>query len=392
METPTPSLWQRALEVRILGIPLAGIIDAAPDFALAYAFLRGVMNPVSMGVAGVQWLGVVMMMEFIAVHSTVFVGSMVYVDAPRATRLKWALGFSLFYSLFVLGMSAGFHSWYPAIAFTGLTLNRVLGILLRNPRTVTAREGSNFQTQWVFGGVAYVLSMVIGALLCSLLGGRLWSPQVYDTYLVLHGDMSGTLDVPLLAGLVYFAAQGIRELFFMHDLGAPGYLRPTDEPMRGGVIFGIHNGLWYLLGRQAASMLFILGFLALMAYFDGGPVIIFGVVFMSVVGYAQVLNVRWLLRATRLLRHGPCYQMRLQMPEVKSGARSITTIEVYRDSDAQKPYRRLRIEFVRARNFLPPDATSLEGEVYISDNKQTPIVIRIGRTFLVQRFPTTPNN
>jgi hypothetical protein len=156
-------------DIRIAGIPLASILDAAPDCILAVTFARAAWQPEVVGSKSLQWLCVTLMMEFFILHSSAFVGFIMIADSPRAKRIVSLLGLSLFYFVFAGVMAYGFHSWYPIGILAGLTVNRTLFILLRNPATMTPLEKSEITSVWVFSGVSYILSMLVGVIIAGVL-------------------------------------------------------------------------------------------------------------------------------------------------------------------------------------------------------------------------------
>jgi len=78
----------------------------------------------------VKWLLLVMLMEFIIIHSSAFMGSVAFASADRSRRSVSILGFAAFYTLFAGAMSLAFRSWWPIASFWGQTVNRLLGVIV----------------------------------------------------------------------------------------------------------------------------------------------------------------------------------------------------------------------------------------------------------------------
>ena len=79
---------------------LAGLIQAAPDIGLSAVFLITWLRPDTFGPQMVKRLVLVMMLEFIVVHSAGFMGAATVGAGNAFQRIMVILGFGLFYSLF----------------------------------------------------------------------------------------------------------------------------------------------------------------------------------------------------------------------------------------------------------------------------------------------------
>jgi hypothetical protein len=108
----------------------AGFLSALPDFGLAAVFLITWIRPSTFGSFMVKWLLLVMMMEFIIIHASGFMGVVAFAPGGRAVRGLSIVGLGLFYTLFAGGASLAFRSWWPITAFWGQTVNRLLGVIL----------------------------------------------------------------------------------------------------------------------------------------------------------------------------------------------------------------------------------------------------------------------
>jgi hypothetical protein len=116
-------------EVAVEAAPLERILDAAGDLSLATLFLVTWIAPGASLALPLSVALLTMLLEFVVVHSTGFMGSVALADGPRAERARKVLGLGGFYTLFVGGFALGFGTWWPLIAFWGLTLNRSIAVL-----------------------------------------------------------------------------------------------------------------------------------------------------------------------------------------------------------------------------------------------------------------------
>jgi hypothetical protein len=383
-ESPRPTFLTTLATVKLLGIPLASIIDAVPEALLVAAFVRGLVWPVAMGAGYVQWLFLVFLIEFLVVHSSAMVGSLLVSSAPRWGRIAALLGLSTFYFIFAGAMAFGFQSWIPVVTLAGLTLNRLGFILLRDTRRMSRLTKADMVTEWAFGGTAYILSYCAGAGLLSQFSHYLWNAAVREQYFVLHGKMSGEMDLPIAAGVLYFTARAVRALFFSRELGVARYER-NDAPLRRDRVLGIHVGLWYLLWRQLGLYLLqtaALVFLSILFSF-------LGMHFVAYVGAAMWVMATYLFLAAcvrfqrvSVLLEGPAQPVSVQALDDEHGSRMVTRIAVPMNPEPSTDELRLAVEPVRRRNFLPPGTFAVPGELFASLEPGWPTVVRIGRTYL----------
>jgi hypothetical protein len=187
-----------------------GVAAALPDFALAVVFLLTWIDPFRFGPHMVGNLMLTMLLEFIIVHSSGFMGAAYFSKAPRSKRIMTIFGLGLLYTLFVGGFSLSFHSAWPLASFWGLTCNRMLAVLL----TPTPEEnpGLYLGANWAMSAVFYLFGVFLTVIApvprfgitaeripqLGLTGGGLWIDQPYRV---------------LAFGVVYFMAQGIWNLW-----------------------------------------------------------------------------------------------------------------------------------------------------------------------------------
>lgn len=130
------------------------IMSAIPDFLLAALFLWTWLHPTSLHPQMVKRLVSVVLLEFIIVHSAAFAGIVALSDMQRARKAAALIGLGAIYMLFAWGISAGSDSKWPTIAFFGLMLNRLLGVLLG--AVPSEAQKKYLGSCWTVGAAAYV--------------------------------------------------------------------------------------------------------------------------------------------------------------------------------------------------------------------------------------------
>lgn len=196
-------------------ISLPALLAALPDFVLAGLFLSVWLAPDPARPALGAQLMLVMVLEFIVVHSAGFMGAATLADTSPGRKAIAILGLGLFYTLFVGAFALAFHQVWPLWSFWALVLNRMLSVLLKQ-----APEGSErafLQRQWAAGALFYILAVGLTTVIplprfgvtpaaiaaMHLRGGGLWIDQPWRV---------------LAAGALYYAATAVSELFDHHIL------------------------------------------------------------------------------------------------------------------------------------------------------------------------------
>lgn len=188
---------------------LRRLVNAAPDAAMAWVFLITWMEPKRLGDNMISHLMLVMMFEFIAVHSSALGWGMLMLFSKRGERLKAMLGLMAFYAVFVLALGIGFRSWWVAGAFAGLVVNRLLPVFSTDP---AGEDPFQVGASWAMSVFVYVvgvnLTLFIPVPLLGLAGADLpegsgvWFSEPWR---------------PLAFGVLYFGALGILELAGIPD-------------------------------------------------------------------------------------------------------------------------------------------------------------------------------
>lgn len=126
---------------------------ALPDALTCGCFALTWIEPLRFGADAVKTGLIVMLLEFLVVHSSGFFAVLVYdPEASRARRTLCVLGLGLFYLLFVLAWAASFGEWWPLGAFAWLIGSR-LGSIWIDPLPLEDER----TRQIVFWAVSVVL-------------------------------------------------------------------------------------------------------------------------------------------------------------------------------------------------------------------------------------------
>ena len=143
---------------------ISRISAAAPDLATAALYAWTWIDPLHFGNGMVKSLMLVMMMEFLVVHSGAFIGLAVLSDtATRSQKTLVILGFGAFYMLFAGAFSLAFRSWWPALSFVWLLAAKFAVVWLAPlPRE---EEAQRVKTLWGLSVAAYLLSVFAGAFI-----------------------------------------------------------------------------------------------------------------------------------------------------------------------------------------------------------------------------------
>ena len=202
---------------------LAGVVQSGPDLALAGAFLVTWLRPGTFGPLAVKHLVLVMLLEFIVIHSSGFMGVVTLSAGSAVRRVLVILGLGLLYSLFTGAFSLAFHTSWPFVSFWVLTANRMLGVIV-SP-VADLKEANVVMAGWALSVVSY--------LGCCFLTVLVPMPRLGITpEVVTRQAFSGSglwIDRPHTAiafGTFYFLAVGLGELLLL------GRTVPADRARR----------------------------------------------------------------------------------------------------------------------------------------------------------------
>ena len=216
---PTDVRWRGSLPARLA--------TALPDFGVAAGFMITWVAPLTFGQKAVSYFLLVMLLEFLVVHSAGFMGSVVF-NKPLARRVKVRMlaGLGLFYGVFAAAFAIGFEAWWPLWTIALLTLNRILIVLTGN--VPEGRERIIIRKGWAVATLFYLLFAFATVLLPVPAFG------VTEAVIRLQAFTSTGLwiDEPhrvLAFGFLYFTGTGLSELF-SHQWLPDGQL-PSDTTL-----------------------------------------------------------------------------------------------------------------------------------------------------------------
>lgn len=140
---------------------------ALPDTVTASVFLTLWFAPLRFGPRGVGNAMLVMIVEFILIHSTIMVPVALVVlserfGGPRKTLLATGVLIAV-YLFFLAALSAGFHAWWPCLAFSWLLLAK-FGAQVPGMQTAQTEEIDEGKV-WVLSLLAYFGGMFAFTLL-----------------------------------------------------------------------------------------------------------------------------------------------------------------------------------------------------------------------------------
>jgi hypothetical protein len=137
---------------------------ALPDAVSAATFALIWVAPLAFGPHAVRNAMLLMLIEFIMVHSAGFLGTLLFAsDKPRRTRIGALLGMGLFYTLFVAAFCLAFDAWWPLAAFAWLLLGKL--IVIMDGGAMSEQKKQRMQTGWGLGVAAYIGGVFLTTLL-----------------------------------------------------------------------------------------------------------------------------------------------------------------------------------------------------------------------------------
>lgn len=149
--------------------------------ALAAVFLYGWVAPTRLGAAGVRYLVLLVLFEFFVVHSSALLGTLALQPGPAGKKHQVILALTVLYTLFLGGFALSVHEWWPLLVFWGLTLNRLLPLLLGD--RPTAKQKALLEAGWGTCAAFYVL-MLLPVVVLPI------------PHLGITREIAGSLDLP----------------------------------------------------------------------------------------------------------------------------------------------------------------------------------------------------
>ena len=210
-----PRLWL-ACGPAVIRVTWRNAVAAAPDLALAGAFLATWAHPPATGDGSVKTMSFLVILEFLIIHASIGLGTTL---ANRDKAPKWKRGFWALvavYLLFAGALAVGSRSAWPVIAIAGLTANKFSAAIL-DPRASGASPRQ--MAQWAMQTACFLFfGFASGFLPVPPLG-------VTETLGEGSGQWGEEPYRALAAGAAYFAMLGFIELY-----GGVGKDRPTPDP------------------------------------------------------------------------------------------------------------------------------------------------------------------
>ncbi len=191
-------------------LTLVGALSAIPDFGLALVFLVTWISPYAFAEKTVANLVLVVLMEFLIIHSSGFMGYVLFREAGKWRKTVQTIGLAFLYTVFVAAFSFSFGEWWPLWAFWGMTLNRLLGILLG--QAPTGQEKALVQKSWVVGALMYFF-FVFSTVLVPLPALGVTVEVVTRQGFTMTGLWVEDPETALALGFLYYASVGLSEMF-----------------------------------------------------------------------------------------------------------------------------------------------------------------------------------
>ena len=143
---------------------IRGFFSALPDALTALLYLVTWIAPLHWGTDVVGNLMLVMLLEFLVVHSGGFIGMKVLdPNASRTSKTVAVIGFGLFYMIFVLAFSLAFKRSWVIGAFAWLLLGKLVTVWF-SPLPA-ARESDRQRELWGLSVLAYIGWVFVTVLL-----------------------------------------------------------------------------------------------------------------------------------------------------------------------------------------------------------------------------------
>ena len=207
----------RSISARAVGAAL-------PDLCMGAVFLTAWLAPERLPAHAIAPLTLVMLLEFIVVHSGGFAGFVILGPLAPDRKLLALIGLGCFYTLFVGSFALGFHTWWPLASFWALMLNRMLSVLLGQAQS--GDERAMLQRGWA-AGVIFYLAFTFVTIILPLPRLGLTPEVVSAQRLPGSGIWIGQPWRVMAFGFLYFTATGFSELAEHRWLGNSAQLQQS---------------------------------------------------------------------------------------------------------------------------------------------------------------------
>ena len=132
---------------------------ALPNAVFAAVFLITWINPTALADLMVRHLMLIVLLEFILVHSAPFLGSAILAKARKREKVKGILFLGGMYMLFVLGFALAFERWWPIWVFAVLLASKLFAVFVTRASSEKQRE--LFMANWGAGTAFYLLTVAV---------------------------------------------------------------------------------------------------------------------------------------------------------------------------------------------------------------------------------------
>lgn len=150
-----------------------------------------------------------LIIEFLALHSSVFITNMISNAESRNQKLKYGISFFFFYSLMAGGIAAGVGSFSLVLILAGIMIGRTFAAFTQDPATLAhtnARSALGITLYIVLCGATVFIDIPEMGITNSVLadvypnrGGGVWER---------HPERA------IVAAAVYFAIMGLVEIYW----------------------------------------------------------------------------------------------------------------------------------------------------------------------------------
>ena len=144
--------------MKSIGRVAASVVSAIPDLLLGATFLSAWIRPSAVPLT-IPRLHLIAILEFFIIHSSSLMAIVAILQVGVRRKLLVILGFSLFYSVFVGALAIATGSYWPLAAFWGLTLNRLLRILLGG--AFSENEKTLLLVEWAIAMTFYIVLIAV---------------------------------------------------------------------------------------------------------------------------------------------------------------------------------------------------------------------------------------
>lgn len=184
---------------------LPRLLAGLPDAVTAALFLITWIDPSIPGPEYVKNLMLVMLIEFIVMHSSAFYSLIVADDGNSPIRRSLMLiGLSAFYLTFVAGFALAFDSTWPLFAFAWLFVSRFIHLWIHPAQS--GAEAGRMMALWGASALAYLFG-AIATVMLPLPALGITPEVIVSMHLPGSGEWIERPYTVLAFGALYFSVQ-----------------------------------------------------------------------------------------------------------------------------------------------------------------------------------------